>query len=359
MNATARAVDGFNRGDTTARRAIQEPKPTLTRPVQRVTSSSQAIHELTETLKRIMASATSLLSVPNCWIAGMDGPHQKLITVASLSQETPEAQRIRSSQYYAIAQWVTSQRLPALINNTLKDPRCKVPGRPLGGSILCVPLLSGQQVFGTITVSSSSPDAFQQQSLMILQVLADQTILAISKARQIEASQQQAQELATFLDVARAITATLTTAQMLQAVIAGIRRLVSCDEAVIFGFVEEKQELRALTRLATDTTQLGSMRVSLYDKQSQVAWVAQNRRPLLQELGGRVFAGRVTQELLGQDDMALLGVPLLSQEHLRGVIMLGRFTDFDPSDLRIVQNLSNIIALAMEHVDVQKLTSAS
>src|SRR5262249_41421826 len=105
MNATARAVDGFNRGDTTARRAIQEPKPTLTRPVQRGTSSNQAINELTETLKRIMASATSLLGVPNCWIAGLDGPQQKLITVASVSQETPEAQRTRSSQYYTVAQW--------------------------------------------------------------------------------------------------------------------------------------------------------------------------------------------------------------------------------------------------------------
>lgn len=358
MNASAQAVDGYYQGDTRARRIVQQPRPTLTRPIYKAEQNNQVIGELTETLKRIMASATALLGVPNCWIAGVNNTSQKLITVAALSQDASGGNRIRASQHYAIAGWVASNRIPALINDALKDPRCKGPGPAVSGSVLCVPLLSGQQVLGTITVSSPSTDAFNQQALMILQVLADQAILAISKARQIEASQQQAQELAAFLDVARAMTSTLDTGQMLQAIIAGIRRLVSCDEAVIFRLIPEARELRALARLGAGTA-LGGLRISLHDKQSVAAWVAQNRRPLMQGPGGRVFVGRITQELLGQDDLALLGVPLLSRDRLLGVITLGRFTPFDASELRIVLNLSNIIAIALEHVNTPALKASS
>jgi GAF domain-containing protein len=97
------------------------------------------------------------------------------------------------------------------------------------------------------------------------------------------------------------------------------------------------------------------LRIPLDDKQSLVAWVAQNRRPILQSPGGRVFVGRITGILLGADDLALLGAPLLSKDQLRGVLMLGRFTPFTTNELRVVLNLSTIVAIAMEDVDMQKL----
>lgn len=225
--------------------------------------------------------------------------------------------------------------------------------------MLCVPLLSGQQILGAITVSSPSPGKFHQQALMTLQILANQTVLAISKARQIEATQQQAQELATLLDMAKAMTSALDTAQMLSTVAAGIRRLVPCDETVIFRFAEQAQELRAVARVGARKAELEDLRHPLSDTQSVAAWVAQNRRPILHPPGGRVFVGRITEILLGNDDLALLGVPLLSKDQLRGVVLLGRFTPFHTSELRIVLNLSNIIALALEQVDTQGITAAS
>jgi len=306
-----------------------------------------------------MASATALLGVRTCWIAGLDFANQKLITIASLFQDAAEESYLRSSLHQRIARWVTTNRVPALINDVVSDPRCQGPGPSLGGSMLCVPLLSGQQTLGAITVASPSPGKFHQQALMTLQTLADQTVLAIAKARQIEASQQQAQELATFLDMARAMTSVLDTPQMLNALAAGIRRLVPCDEAVIFRFVEQAQELRAVARLGARKTALEDLRVPLGDTQSVAAWVAQNRRPILHPPGGRVFLGRITGLLLGNDDLALLGVPLLSKDQLRGVVLLGRFTPFYTSELRLVLNLSTIIAIALDQADTPGVTAAS
>jgi GAF domain-containing protein len=353
MNASVQSVGERSKGDTTAGYTLKSARPT--RPVYGAVSSNQAVNELTETLKRTMASATTLLGVRTCWIAGLDPASRRLIQIAALSQDAAELSHIRSALHQRVASWVMTNRVSALINNMLSDPRCQGPGPALSGSMLSVPLLSGQQLLGTITVFSPTTGVFHQQALMMLQILADQTILAISKARQIEASQQQAQELAAFLDMAKAITSALDTQQMLHTVLAGIRRLVSCDEAVIYSAAEEVQELRAVARLGGHKAQLEKLRVPIGDKQSIAAWVAQNRRPILHEPGGRVFVGRITEELLGEDDLALLGAPLIARDQLRGVLMLGRFTPFDATELRVVLNLSSIVAIAVEHVDVQTL----
>lgn len=351
MNASARAVDERYKGDTTTAYAFRKAKST--RPLHDTANNSQAANELAETLKRIVASATTLLDVRSCWIAGIDPSNNTLIPIAALSQEAPESARLRAALHQRVAGWVIDHRVSALIHNVLSDPRCQGPGRALGGSMLSAPLLSGQQLLGTITVSSPSPGAFDRQASQVLQVLADQTVLAISKARHIEASHQQARQLGAFEDVARALTSIQNASQVLQAIVIEIRRLVFCDEAVIFAFAEEAQELRAVVRLGAYRATSEVLRIPINDKQSVAAWVAQRRRPILHDPGGRVFLGRVTQELLGGDDLAVLGVPLLAKDQLKGVVMLTRFTPFDMGELRTIQHLSTIIVTALEHLSSQ------
>jgi GAF domain-containing protein len=323
------------------------PRPT--RPIYRAAHHTQSVSDLAETLKQIMVNALALLGARHCWITGVDLASNQLISIAALSQDAPESSRVRAPMQQRVAGWVTANRAPALINDVSSDPRCQGSGAPVRGSMLCVPLLSGEQLLGAITVSSPSPRMFNQQALRMLQALADQAILAISRARQAEASHRQAQQLAAFLDVARAMTSMMGTPQILRAIVAMLRRLVPCDEAVIFGYVEEAQELRAVARLGAHDTQLEKLRIPASDKQSVAAWVAQKRRPILHAPGGRVFVGRVTEELLGEDDLALLGVPLLSRDQLRGVVILARSTPFDTSELRAMLNMSNIVAVAMDY----------
>lgn len=351
MNASARVVEELNRGDTNARYAVKSSRPT--RPVYAAPASNQAVNELAATLKHIVANAVALLGVRSCWIAGLDPISKTLIPIASLSQGSPELNRARLSLHQRVAGWVIANRTPALINDTLSDTRCQGRGPTPGGSMLSLPLLSAQQLLGTITVSTSFLGAFDQQALRILQTLADQTVLAVSRARQMEASLRQEHQLAALLDVARAMTSTLETPQMLQAIVAAVRQLVPCDEAVIFGYVEEAQELRAVARLGVQPLQLEELRIPMSDKQSIAVWVAQKRRPILHGPGGRVFVGRVTEELLGEDDLALLGVPLLSRGRLKGVAILARAAPFDTSELRAMLNLGSLIAAALEHAGLQ------
>ena len=92
---------------------------------------------------------------------------------------------------------------------------------------------------------------------------------------------------------------------------------------MIFGFTGRAQELRAVARLDALETELEDLRIPLRDNHSLAAWVAQNRRPILQAPGGKVFVGRITGVLLGDADLALLGVPLRADYTSYGVLIFG------------------------------------
>ncbi|MGZ3599855.1 MAG: ATP-binding protein, partial [Ktedonobacterales bacterium] len=90
---------------------------------------------------------------------------------------------------------------------------------------------------------------------------------------------------------------------------------------------------------------------------SIAAWVAKNRRarlsaPQISEVG------EVTEAFLAGDDLALLCVPLVSKDQLRGVIMLAREDAFSPSELGVMLNLSNIVAATLENVQLYQTARA-
>ncbi len=305
--------------------------------------------DLSEALNRIIVNAASLLEVRNCSLALMEPTSSVLVTIASLQPPLPGQRRTRFRLNEGIAGWVAANLTPAIVDDVTTDPRFKALGPYSVGSMICAPLLSEQQLLGTITASSPTPSAFDAQSLRILQTFAEQAVFAISKVRQMAEALQQTGQLKTLLDVSRAMTSTLDARQIFRAIVAGIRRLVRCDDAMIFGYDEADQELRLVAGMGLRSARLSETRIRMGDNQSIAAWVAQKRRPLLHSPGEHGGMGHVTEAFLAGDDLALLSVPLLSKERLRGVVTLARPYAFDSSDLRTMLNLSNIVATALEN----------
>src|SRR5260221_207673 len=96
-----------------------------------------------------------------------------------------------------------------VIDDAAHDQRFKRLGAAEVGSLLCVPLMDGNVLLGTLTATSPHVQAFDTRRRDLLQVFADQAVLAITKARQAESAQKQAAELAMLLDVSRALTSSL------------------------------------------------------------------------------------------------------------------------------------------------------
>jgi signal transduction histidine kinase len=327
-------------------------------PTQSSSNSHSIADDLADALHRIVTNATALLGAHNCSLALMEPSSSTLVTIASAQPAPQGQQRARFHLNEGVAGWVAANLTPAIIDDVSIDPRFKALGPYSIGAMMCAPLLSSQQLLGTITVSSPEQAAFNEQSLKLLQIFAEQAVFAISKVRQMAETLQQTGQLAALLDVSRAMTSTLDARQIFRAIVAGIRRLVRCDDAIIFGYDEGDQELRVVAGMGLRSARLSDMRIRASDPQSVAAWVAQKRRPLLHAPGEHSGVGQVTEAFLAGDDLALLSVPLLSKERLRGVVTLVRPYPFDSSDLRAMLNLSNIVATALENAGLYQAVKA-
>ncbi len=316
--------------------------------VQDTGSGGQSLEAI---LDRLVHNIGLLLDIPACSVALLDPDSGDLVTWSALNAgpDGPRHTRFRPNE--GVAGWVAAHLQPLAVDDTSKEPRFKRLGNAQIGSILCVPLMDGDRLLGTLTATSPRPRAFDSRRQQMLQVFASQAVLAITKARQAEAAQAQAAELATLLDASRALTSSLDTRQFFGHIVASIRRVAACDDAVIYAYDEHARMLRVVAGLGRRVERLGGAHISLDDRDSIAAWVAQNGRPRLVSPGPNT-TGAVTETFLAGDRLALLSVPLVSKDRLRGVITLARPFAFTTSELGTMLNLANIVAAALENVEL-------
>ena len=69
------------------------------------------------------------------------------------------------------------------------------PLLPLTRSEMVIPLISGDQVFGALTIQSSHPEAFDHDDMIVLQGIGDSVATALQNAYLFEQTQQNLQEI--------------------------------------------------------------------------------------------------------------------------------------------------------------------
>jgi transcriptional regulator with GAF, ATPase, and Fis domain len=193
-------------------------------------------------------------------------------------------------------------------------------------------------------MSSPAPGAFRPTQLRLLELVADLGALAIVQARQLDAQTRQQAHLAQLLEISRGLGRMPDTDTVVGLTISALRRLIHCEEAVLFRYEAVTQTLCGMAGVGTQSRQLAEAHIRVSDPQSVTAWVAQQRRPLLYASGTHGFIGPATETLLTRREMALLAVPLLAREQLWGVILLTRAAPFETAELRTMLTLSQIIA---------------
>ena len=91
---------------------------------------------------------------------------------------------------------VTKRGQPRIAHNVDHDPiHFRNPLLPETRSEMTLPLKVGSKIIGALDVQSHYPDAFNQDDITIMQVLADQLAIAIENARLIQESQEHVRQL--------------------------------------------------------------------------------------------------------------------------------------------------------------------
>ncbi len=319
--------------------------------------------ELVDVLQKIVYNAGALLEVRNCSVALLDASGSTLVTLAALQKNGRKPRHTRFRRNEGVAGWVAEHCEPLVINDVSLDPRFKRLGRTPIGSIMCVPLIDEDRFIGTLTASSQDSNGFDAKKAKMMIIFAEQAVLAITNARNAELAHRQADQLEMLMDLSRGITTRHEPDALYRSILVDVQRLVPSDLATLYLYQEGTQELLPIAELYGADTALGDEqeiyaaevkmvdlqqeKVRLYDTQSVTAWAAVHRHPML-----RTPSHETRTEPDGDDDMAELSAPLVSKHVLYGVLSLKRVEAFTSEELRVVRNLGNMAAAALENVEL-------
>lgn len=174
----------------------------------RLGSALRHTHDYRQVCETIVGAVSSGTESENCSLYVLDGERQTLFLRAAMGSRDaapmyvpddcvgPNRQPFRLGE--GIAGRVAVSRRPELIGNVTADEGfVGRPGMAVDvASLVCVPVIDGDELIGIINLSHSREQAFAVEQLTMLEVVADQAAKALRNARLIAELQRDNRFLA-------------------------------------------------------------------------------------------------------------------------------------------------------------------
>ena len=288
-------------------------------------------------------------------------------TVRSHFLETAEPTPIPPRTPYPVqdnpAGWVLETQQPLIVSSLAKEirwPRFLERAKLFRVNSYCaLPVTTARRRLGMLVFACKQEAAYDTADVEFLRHVANQVALAVENAWNLEASQHAEEELRIknarlelLLDLTNRLVSKLELRDLLRCISASVRPVMQCD---LVGVLLPDSESRRLRVHALDFPASNGF---VHEED----WVAMD-----EQISGKVFRTRqpwaghirdLPQIGLLQYDRALAeGVktvcllPLLSRDHVFGVLVLARRTEtaFSPNDLEFLARIANQVAMAVEN----------
>jgi GAF domain-containing protein len=250
-----------------------------------------------------------------------------------------------------LAGWVVDRQQPALVADTLTDPRwLKLPGDNTR-SALAVPITSGSWVGGAISLTHVSPGHFSHDHLFLMESAANQIALALRNVQIIESQHRTVERQTMLYEVLQAAGGQLNVEALVQAAMKTIARYTGWAR---IGIALPSEDQRRLMIYASDN-------LSQFPRSQYIG----------QGVAGRAYMSGETQYVpdvaadpdylpAGQGIGSELTIPLRRGENVLGVLNLesDELDAFGREDCLLAESLADAIALALDNAhlyqDIQK-----
>lgn len=210
------------------------------------------------------------------------------------------------------------------------------PKFPYLQSWMCVPLLSGKETLGTISIGHRSIGiTYSKKQLQILQAIADQTAAALIKSKLLQATQIQAQRMTVLNEIGRRLTASLELDKILDVVQKQGQQLIPCDEWLAMIVDEASGDYLSPTPNGLQKVYLDSQTLQVIQKATQLG------QPLIEN---------VTVNTQDETIKQLLINPLYIEKRLMGLLLLSRSLKNQPflqDDLDLIATLGHQVSIAL------------
>ncbi len=259
-----------------------------------------------------------------------------------------------------IIERIAATRRPVVIIDPANDPLAVMSRdlwRTLGiESLVIVPLISRDQVFGSISLDSyHGPLIFSDEELELMMTVATSVAAAIENARLFAAEQQQRRTAETLREMARVLSSSFDPDEVLRMVLNELSKLISFDTTSIM--LLDGRQLR-LVAFKGNPSEMEPRGLNMPLEGSAAGEVVRRREPLLyvRGHGGTPWLNLPTAANI----YAWLGVPLIARGRVLGVLNIDARLPGDPThaepphsfserEIEVARTFANHAALAIEN----------
>ena len=218
-------------------------------------------------------------------------------------------------------------------------------------SVCMLPLTTAHRRIGSMFIACERPNAYSEEEVRFLALVADQMALAIDDALNFEASRRAQEQLKLLLDLTNSVVSTLDLRQLLRDISANIRRVMQCDlVGVGLPAAESSGHLRYY---AVDFPESrGFIR-------EEILIAIEETPPGITFRTGEPFVGTIADLAHHSPDAPPLAeglttgciLPLASRGRIHGILTLGRREAhvFSRDEVQFLMQVASQIAIAVEN----------
>jgi PAS domain S-box-containing protein len=220
-------------------------------------------------------------------------------------------------------------------------------------SWLGVPMVAEGRVIGAMAVQNfDQDDAFDREHLQLLRTIAGQAAIAFQNARLFEERERRIFELAALNEIAQTISSTLELDSLLELVYRQVSRLMDTTHFCIALYNKEADEITFPFVVDPEGWENWSPRKRRGDLAGRVIQMAQ---PLLLRHGGGGLAEEPGAEIDLGARACWLGVPMIAEDKVLGVISVQSYTQADlygQDDLNLLMTVASQSAVAVRNAQL-------
>ena len=218
-------------------------------------------------------------------------------------------------------------------------------------SVCMLPLTTAHRRIGSMFIASERANAYSDDHVRFLALVADQMALAIDDALNFEASRRAQEQLKLLLDLTNSVVSTLDLRQLLRNISANIRRMMQCD--LVGVGLPDAERAGQLQYYAVDFPESrGFIR-------EEILIPIEGTPPGATFKTGEPFVGTIADLACLSPDAPPIAegltagciLPLASKGRIHGILTLGRRAEqvFSREEVQFLMQVASQLAIAVEN----------
>jgi len=293
----------------------------------------------------------------------IDEPSGELVLKTYFGEGSDSVQEgLRMKVGVGMVGWAVKSRKTFCSNDVSKEPRY-IPGIPKTKSALCVPLKSGQKVWGVLDVESFRTNAFDDRDVAVLETLADFLTTAMNNVNLYEEIKEKAHRLALIDQINRAISSTLDLESIFRIVSEELKRVVEYHRIslsfwrpeqhsfeVVLSFCQD-QESPALRSEPSGSKAKGGRRMFLADDTTMYE-VVQTKKPYyVTALTLESCVKSIDRLIFSEGIRSYILVPILKDQEVIAVLSLEskKPNGFETKQIELLNSIGHHLSVAIKN----------